>query len=53
MGLIFGIQYLITTFGGEVFGVYPMTPKEWIIVLGLSVLIIPIDMIRKLIFKIK
>lgn len=51
MVLIFGIQYLITTFGGEVFGVYPMTPKEWIIVLGLSVLIIPIDMVRKLIFK--
>ena len=51
MGLIFAIQFLITTFGGEVFGVYPMTPKEWVIVLVLSALIIPVDMVRKLLFK--
>lgn len=45
------IQILIIQFGGEVFGTTPLTIVQWLAVLGISFLIIPIDLIRKVIVK--
>lgn len=51
MGLITVIQVAMTFIGGEILRCKPLTFSEWTIVLGLSVLIIPVDMLRKLIIE--
>ena len=43
------LQYLFVTFGGKVLSVEPLTWKTWGICALLAFLVIPIDMIRKLV----
>lgn len=50
MGLIFALQILFTYIGGEILRLVPLQPKEWLIVIGIAVIIIPVDLIRKLVF---
>ena len=51
MGIIFVVQVLLTLVGGEMFNCEPLTINQWILVLLISIFIIPIDMIRKIIFN--
>ena len=51
MFIITILQVLIVCFGGEIFGCSRMTFGQWIIVILIAILIIPIDMIRKLIMN--
>lgn len=48
---IFIVQFLLTYFGGEMFRTTPMMLAEWGWVLLFSFLIIPFDLIRKMIFN--
>ena len=45
--LIFILQILFTYIGGDVLRTIALTPKEWLIILLLSVSIIPVDLFRK------
>ena len=47
--LIFFLQTVFTYLGGEVLRTVGLTLTEWIYVIGFSILIIPVDLIRKLI----
>ncbi len=51
MLLIAAVQIALTYLGGEVFHCYGLTLYQWGIVLLLAVLIIPVDIVRKLIMK--
>lgn len=46
---IFILQFVFVTFGGEVLSVERLSPKAWIICLVLAFLVIPIDVVRKMI----
>ncbi|MFZ5969102.1 MAG: calcium-translocating P-type ATPase, PMCA-type [Bacillota bacterium] len=50
MGLIVGVQIVMTFFGGEVLRVEALTLQEWAAVFALSIIVIPINMLRKSIF---
>lgn len=45
------IQVLIIQFGGKVFGTTPLTLENWLAVILIAFLIVPIDLIRKVIIK--
>lgn len=45
------IQVLIIQMGGKVFGTVPLSLKNWLLVVLIAFLIIPIDMIRKFVIK--
>lgn len=49
--LIFLIQLIFVELGGEVLSVEPLNLKTWIICAFLAVLVIPVDMVRKLLVK--
>lgn len=49
MGAIFVMQTVLIEIGGKVFNTYMLTPKALIVSMVLAVLIIPVDMIRKII----
>lgn len=49
MGAIFIIQFLFVEFGGVALSVEPLTVQTWAVCFGLAFLVIPIDMIRKVI----
>ncbi len=49
--LICTVQVLMTYFGGAFIGTAGLEIKEWVIVLAISVMIIPADIIRKLILR--
>ena len=49
--LISILQVLVVNFGGKLFGCIPMNLKQWVIILGLSILIVPIDLIKKYLLK--
>lgn len=51
MGIIVLVQIAITIVGGQLFTTTPITPVHWAIVILLSILIIPFDIIRKVITK--
>ena len=51
MALIFVLQYLFVTFGGKTFAVESLTLRGWLLCIGLSVLIIPLDIVRKVVLK--
>jgi calcium-translocating P-type ATPase len=51
IGLIVVVQVAMTYFGGAILNSYGLNLMEWGIVLGLAVLIIPVDLLRKLIVK--
>lgn len=46
---IFVMQFVFVTFGGEVLSVESLSVQSWIICIILAFLVIPIDMVRKLI----
>ena len=46
---IFVLQFVFVTFGGAVLSVEALSPMAWLICLGLAFLVIPIDMLRKVI----
>lgn len=47
---IIGLQYLFVTFGGKVLEVEPLSLRTWGLCALLAFLVIPIDIVRKLIF---
>jgi calcium-translocating P-type ATPase len=49
MGLILVIQIAMTYFGGVILRTFGLNLNEWLIILAMALLIIPLDMIRKLI----
>nr|MBQ0091369.1 cation-transporting P-type ATPase [Candidatus Enterousia merdequi] len=56
--LFIGIAIIVTTwtvlsvqFGGDYFGTSPLNIKQWGIIVALAFLIIPLDMIRKMLIK--
>lgn len=51
VALIFGIQVILTLFGGQMFRTIPLSLTDWLWVTLLSFLIIPVDLIRKTITK--
>ncbi len=51
MFVIFAMQFIFVTFGGEVLSVEALTPKSWLICVVLAFLVIPIDMIRKAVMQ--
>lgn len=48
---IFVMQFLFVTFGGEVLSVESLSVKSWLICVILAFMIIPIDIIRKIVTK--
>jgi len=51
MGLISFVQVLITYLGGDILRTSCINIREWIVILTMSILIIPMDFLRKLITK--
>jgi len=51
MGSILILQYLFITFGGNVLNVEQLSFRSWMICAGLAFLVIPIDIIRKMIIR--
>lgn len=51
MGSIFVLQFLFVTFGGDVLSVTPLNAVTWLICLALALLVIPVDLLRKLILR--
>ncbi len=51
LGLIVVVQVALTYLGGAVFRSYGLNMKEWLVVLGFAVLIIPVDILRKTFMK--
>lgn len=51
MGAIFAIQFIFVTFGGEVLSVEPLSVTTWLICVCFAFLVIPIDVVRKLITR--
>lgn len=51
LGIIVVVQVLLTYFGGVIFNGWGLNWKEWLIVLGLAISVIPVDIIRKAIAK--
>ena len=49
MGALLLIQFVFVTFGGEFLSVEPLNAKTWLICIVMAFLVIPIDIIRKLI----
>ena len=52
MLLIFTLQYCFVTFGGKTFAVEPLNLKTWVMCFVAALLIIPLDMARKLILHV-
>lgn len=48
---IFVLQFMFVTFGGDVLNVESLSAQSWLICVVLAFLVIPIDMIRKMIMK--
>jgi len=51
MGLITVVQIIMTYCGGVILSCYGLNVKEWLFVIITAILIVPVDLIRKLIFK--
>ena len=51
MGALLLIQFVFVTFGGEFLSVEPLNVKTWLICIVLAFMVIPIDMIRKVVTK--
>lgn len=51
MLVIFAMQFIFVTFGGDFLNVHALEPLHWCICIGLSIMVIPIDLIRKAITK--
>ena len=51
MGGIFIMQSVLLQIGGAVFGTTPLTLRAFIVAILLALLIIPVDMVRKLVVR--
>ena len=51
MGVIVIVQVALTLVGGELFSCTPITVKNWLVIIAMAFTIIPVDMIRKVIFN--
>lgn len=51
MGVIVIVQAALTLVGGELFSCTPITVKHWLVIIVMAFTIIPVDMIRKVIFN--
>lgn len=51
MGSIIVIQFVFVTFGGKALSVEALSPASWVLCAAMAVLIIPLDMIRKMLIK--
>lgn len=51
MGVIVIVQAALTLVGGELFSCTPITVNHWLVIIAMAFTIIPVDMIRKLIFN--
>jgi Ca2+-transporting ATPase len=51
MALIFTLQIVFTYIGGTILRTVGLNLNEWLLIIGMSLIIIPVDMIRKLVFK--
>ena len=51
MGAIFVLQFVFVTFGGNVLHVTPLNVTTWLICLAAAFLVIPADLLRKLIVR--
>jgi len=49
--LIFTVQVVFTYVGGNILRTVPLTRDEWIMIIGASSIIIPFDILRKIIMK--
>ncbi|MBQ7630092.1 MAG: cation transporting ATPase C-terminal domain-containing protein, partial [Selenomonadaceae bacterium] len=47
MGLIVVVQVIMTYFGGAILRCYGLTASEWLFVLAMAFIIIPVDLARK------
>ena len=47
MGVIFLAQFVFVTFGGTVLSVHALTATTWLVCAVIAFLVIPIDVIRK------
>lgn len=48
---IFAMQFVFVNFGGEMLSVESLTPGSWLLCGLIAFLVIPLDMLRKLLFK--
>ncbi len=53
MGGILLLQFVFVTFGGDFLSVRALDPKSWLMCLIAAIMIIPIDIVRKMIISIK
>lgn len=51
MGIIVVVQIVLTQIGGEIFRCYGLNVQEWLFVLCLAALIIPVELLRKTLVK--
>ena len=51
MGIIVVVQVILTIVGGDFFSCTPITPVHWLVIIVMAFTIIPVDMIRKVIFN--
>jgi len=51
MGIIVVVQVVLTQVGGEIFRCFGLNVQEWLFVLFLAVLIIPVELLRKTLVK--
>lgn len=51
--VIFALTFILAQFGGDIMGCTAMTPRQWGVTVGLAFMIIPIDLVRKAVIKIK
>ena len=50
-GVIFTGLFFLVTFGGDFLHCTPLDVKHWLVLIGLSFLIVPIDLFRKIFFR--
>lgn len=51
--VIFALTFVLAQFGGEIMGCTALTAIQWAITVGLAFMIIPIDLVRKAVIRIK
>lgn len=51
MGMIFGLQVIFTYIGGEILRTSDLLLNEWLIIVAFGLIIIPVDMLRKLVMR--
>ncbi|WP_297636140.1 cation-translocating P-type ATPase C-terminal domain-containing protein, partial [uncultured Clostridium sp.] len=51
MGIIIVVQVVLTFVGGKIFSCTPIEPFHWLVIITLAMSIIPLDILRKIVFK--